>query len=875
MSTWRPLLRLAWRDAARARARSLLVLVMIALPVLAVTAADVVIHTSAVSPREGIDRRLGSAQAQVIASFDGSPTYQVADPENGGYATDGTGTGRPTRLGDVSQVLGRQVPSLERREGSVRVGTDKGVAEIEANELDLRDPLASGLFRTVSGRLPQSADEVVVTQAVADRGPGLGEQLEIEGGDSLSVVGIVESSSSRDIEVAVGLSGAFGLDLSGRSWLIGGPPVTWGQVMDLNQIGVLVLSRAVIEHPPTESELPPQLQGVSGGGPSQSTIAVVVLIVVMALLEVVLLAGPAFAVGARRQSRTLALMAASGGTPRQSRGVVLASGLVLGGLAAVAGVLLGIGAGWALLPVAQRFSGTWFGPFQVPWLHLVGIAAFGLLSAFLAAIVPAWIASRQDIVAVLAGRRGDRAPSMRSPLLGVLLLGAGVAGSAVGALHGSGEILIAASAVVAVVGMILVVPVVLAAIARVSRRLPLVLRYAVRDAARHRTRTVPAVAAVAATVAGVVALGIANASDAEQNRQSYTPLLPIGTASVTVDGATPRQWQDLAALTSRVIPAAAVEQVRGVPFSLPEAPDQWLEVNLRAPGRVALLDGYSSAFGTSVLVGEALPSTIVGLSASEVSSAEAMLAKGGAVVFTSAPVDADTVRIRAAAYDDQGQAVPGPPATRLPAVFVQVGAGEASAQAVLSPAAARAAELPVATVGLLASGATITSTQESDLTEAVSGAMPNAYTYVERGYISGDDTVILLLVLGGLGGVLMLGGTLTATFLALSDARPDLATLSAVGASPRSRRGVAAAYALVVGGVGAVLGALIGFVPGIAVTYPLTSNQWSGEAAAGPSHYLVVPWLLIGVLVVALPLLTALIVGVCARSRLPLVARLG
>ena len=45
-------------------------------------------------------------------------------------------------------------------------------------------------------------------------------------------------------------------------------------------------------------------------------IAIVALIVAMALLEVVLLAGPAFAVGARRQARTLALMAASGGTPR-------------------------------------------------------------------------------------------------------------------------------------------------------------------------------------------------------------------------------------------------------------------------------------------------------------------------------------------------------------------------------------------------------------------------------------------------------------------------------------------------------------------------------------------------------------------------------
>ena len=43
----------------------------------------------------------------------------------------------------------------------------------------------------------------------------------------------------------------------------------------------------------------------------------------MALLEVVLLAGPAFAVGARKQQRSLALMSAAGGTPIQSRRVVI------------------------------------------------------------------------------------------------------------------------------------------------------------------------------------------------------------------------------------------------------------------------------------------------------------------------------------------------------------------------------------------------------------------------------------------------------------------------------------------------------------------------------------------------------------------------
>ena len=119
----------------------------------------------------------------------------------------------------------------------------------------------------------------------------------------------------------------------------------------------------------------------------------------------------------------------------------------------------------------------------------------------------------------------------------------------------------------------------------------------------------------------------------------------------------------------------------------------------------------------------------------------------------------------------------------------------------------------------------------------------------------------------------MLGGTLTATFLALSDARPDLATLSAVGAAPRTRRRVAASYALVIGSVGALLGAGVGFIPGIAISRPLTSGF--GSSGPGPDGpFLAIPWLLIVVIVVALPLLTAAVVGLSARSRLPLVARL-
>jgi putative ABC transport system permease protein len=223
--------------------------------------------------------------------------------------------------------------------------------------------------------------------------------------------------------------------------------------------------------------------------------------------------------------------------------------------------------------------------------------------------------------------------------------------------------------------------------------------------------------------------------------------------------------------------------------------------------------------------------------------------------------------------------------TRVPAQVLYVRPEvPAPLLAVLPSALARKAHVPTGIVELQLAHPDLSREQEKDLTAALGALAVPGSVYVERGYQTDQATAIIQWVLAGLGAVLMLGGTLTATFLALSDARPDLATLAAVGAAPRTRRGVGAAYALVVGLVGAALGALVGAVPGVAVTYPLTVR--SGETcvvtapgggctafgSSGP--FLDVPWLLIGVVVVGLPVATALVVGLCTRSRLPMAARL-
>jgi putative ABC transport system permease protein len=879
LTAWRLPLRLARRDALRHRARSLLVLVMIALPVLAVTAADVLIQTSNVSGSESVDRRMGDAQALISVSDGITDVKQVPDPDECCPVTDGDGSTPAPTAEQVSSLLdGARL--LELRHGQAYFKTTKGQTPVDVTEVDLGDPLTRGLFDLSSGRLPRAAGEVVVNQSVLDMGYRVGGPLELTADDAPTdptIVGVAESTSFRTFPTAVGPVGSFGLDTAGtHQWLVDGGPVSWQTVRQLNAIGATVASRAVIDHPPPQSQWPSEVQPTST---DDTTIAVLGLVAVMALIEVVLLAGPAFAVSARKQQRSLALMAATGGTPKQSRRVIVASAIVLGGAAAVAGVVLGVGAARLAQPLLQHRSDTWFGPFQVPWLHLLGVAGFGMLSAFLAAMVPAYLASRQDVVAVLAGRRGDTVPSLRSPLLGLVLLGIGIAGSVAGArgvsLLSTGEFLIAVSAIPAVLGMILLVPVVLAGLARISGRLPLVLRYAVRDANRHRTRTVPAISAVAATVAGVVALGIGLTSDEAENEATYTPSVAAGVGIVMANGPTEGEtpWAAMSAVVDRELPGATVTEAQGLT-------EDGAFTEIRT-GKDPLLDSYGGSVGASVMVSDdALPLGLIGISKGDAARASAMLRQGGVVAFTTAKAPADVATVVTHTFNPDTGADTGTTRTKAPTAFVTVPPSWSGPAGVVSSGVAADLGMQPTTVALAVTGIDITKKQEESLNEGLSAVSQFAGIYVERGYQADDATVIAQIILIVLGAVLMLGGTLTATFLALSDARPDLATLSAVGASPRTRRGVAAAYAVVVGSVGALLGAAVGFIPGIAVTWPLTSQGYSsGSCSNGctltdPGPFLDVPWLMVIALVVVLPLVTALVVGLFARSRLPLVARL-
>ena len=171
------------------------------------------------------------------------------------------------------------------------------------------------------------------------------------------VVGVVEHPHNLRHKEVVGFQNVLLLDKRdgrGTGWLADtAAPVLWQDVLRLNGVGLTAASRAVLADPPPTTRFSRDTTRPPTPGCSTTIAAGVVL----AVLETVLLAGPAFAVGLRRRRRELALIAAQGGSGAHLRAIVLADGLVLGGAATLLGAVLGTGGALVAVPILARWTG--------------------------------------------------------------------------------------------------------------------------------------------------------------------------------------------------------------------------------------------------------------------------------------------------------------------------------------------------------------------------------------------------------------------------------------------------------------------------------------------------------------------------------------
>lgn len=922
-STWSIALRMARRDVRRHRGRSALVIVMVVLPTLLLSAVVTIAYTSDVSGVERLPASVGSGQARL----EGPDTLRVVQGADPGSMTIGEGEAVPVpgldstgsaaeNAAAVAALVGSPVAAFDRFGVRARLGERR--VTLDALALDGSLGLGEKL-RLTSGRWPQTPSpdpstpvEVLVTPAGVERGlPTSGTVAATDDGAerTLRVVGTADALDDWS-QPALVTAGPLREGFSGNGgWIVlGDDPVTWPEVQVLNTHGLRVTSAAVLRDPPSLAELPADLrQEISSDG---ARIGLVMgLAATMLLVTTTLLVGPAFAVSAARQRRTLALAASNGASTPVLRRTVLAQALVLGAVSAVVGVALGVGAAWVLLRWTDALEAG-FSPFDVRVGTLLGVAACAVLSTVVAALVPARRLGRLDIVGVMRGQSVSPPPSRLVLLAGVVLsvIGAAATLAGTGVLQevpvfgsltgGSGETAVVAGAVVLIVGSLLLVPMILTGVGALGSRLPTSLRMAARDLARHRARSAPSVAAVLAAVAGLTFGLTGLASDTEQNSREYLPSTLPGEVVVSA-------WDQ----------SLTLEQVRAVAGGLVVSqntvfagdPGRWSPEPLTSPYRAEFL----SVVPRGCEVGDTLPA--VGFVSGDPAAVERCSVAGtdsmGSGDVLLLPADelgrrldldaADAAAVRAGAAVllrgeptvriARGSYAVDPTATEATDPDLQV-TSDTTVPAVVLPLTKESSGRMLGATLAFATGTpttqgwptrpstmTVRAADGSDVGDATVERMEEQFgdevsVHREDGFQRDDEVVVAILL--GVFAVLILVVTLTSTALTLAEQQTDQATLAALGATRGTRRVMAAAQAFLLAAVGCVLGVAVGIVPGIAISRPLTSQGWDPltNTSLDGQNVLVIPWLPLAMLAVAVPAVAAALAAAGIR-RSPSVTR--
>ncbi|MDO5501921.1 MAG: ABC transporter permease [Actinomycetia bacterium] len=837
-----------------------------------------------------------------------------------------TGGSAPDNAAAIAALTGGQASAIA--EPSVRVRVEERNVRMQTLAFDGSAVDLGEKVQLLSGRWPSGPHEALVSEQGVRKGlpeSGTFEIVTPEGAQTITITGTGTGFSAwksiPHLISSVPLAGAE-MDPDGwGTWLITDTDMPFSTVEELGRYGLGVQSKALMADPLPVAELPEEAQQLTGWSDSSDdgTTFLLSLGVVLALI-IGLLVAPAFAVSASRQRRTLALAASNGATTRQLRRTVLAQALVLGVLAAVLGALTGVGiaAGWAWWR-AQNSADVRLPIIDIPWLIVLGFVLVAVIASVTAALIPARRLGRLDIMGVLKGQSVSAPPSKVLPLLGVVLMAAGAAALLYGARQSiGGDSIVALGSIPLVVGALFLVPTALVAAGRLSSALPVALRMATRDAARQRARSVPTVAAVMGGVAALTIGLIVGTSDDKESRETYLPRTIDGQAQLHIHDEL--EVESSLAVVRELLPDARVSQLVRVgmnpgpvagalPFTIVtntgctadramwdhEHHDAQQAAYDAAPDQ----DAYEWAPPPCPVLGGPISLGIIALPAVDIierfdfTGAQADQVREGAIVVRSLPHGPSGAQVTAYSGTYEYDAVNGIPesiittgerslhlitadtSSHLTGALPQEIAALVPLEVVEAEQWAQGTDQDQPSTYFVTNpaGSPITTDVERLIEERLEGA---GFT-VERG--PNDEMAMFLWITVGVVSFILLVIVLTSTALSLAEQRRDDTTLAAVGATRGTRRAMAAAQGFTAAAIGAVLGLIVGIVPGIAIAYPLTRRGGELEETylygilqepTGP--FIAIPYGLLAVVVIGVPILAALIAAVGVR-RAPQVTR--
>lgn len=941
---WRVALRMARRDVRRHRGRSILIVVMVGLPVLLLTAGSTLWFTNDLDTAERLPFQLGQTQAFVMAPQE-FQVRQYVDPS----AQDGWQDEPPAALPlpgahgagvemALETLLDADLYSVTSGPATAEVDGRFSTVVVLGADMSRPERLAPRVSLD-SGRWPRSPEEVVVTvqgreHGLPDSGTitlalekgagqrehrsvtvvGTGRAFDAQGGEYLQQPDVV--SATEPHEVTTTRPG----DYVSRQWLVDrSAPLTWAEIEELNTYGVLAYSRHVALHPETAT------RQVEWGEQEDLVLLVVAAASLGLFMLTTLLAGPAFAVSAARQRRTLALAASNGATSAQLRRSVLGQALVLGVLSSLVGTGLGIAGGLGATTVIRAARpDLLFGPLDIPWPAVTLIAAAAVVSSVVAALIPSRGLARLDLVSVLRGQSVSPRLRRRVPLTGAILTAAGAAVvtwtsfSRVPMVY----LVFLGGCVLLVIGSLMLVPLALAVVARFAHRLPLPVRMAAREAGRQRGRATPTVAAImaGAAVLAVVAIGL----EADTERRARDHIETVLPGQGIVQGAMMLPDARVADTLQRVDPTVSTVTLQRLSDFNPSTPGTLLTAQrpgcsvrdtvmpIEYPPDGAPDQRCLTLASEGALIGSSLAAAPLGELDRflDLSPAQQAALERGAIAIVDptqvahlpkqsisagpprtidrhrpVDVDVDDGTVTFASYPDHrdAQDMPRLPAesdityVELPVVLlshdqwsrlVTGWAGGPGGLVTTETATRLGATLQLQSI-LVRAPSGVSPELETRLKDTLASTEADTMLEVERGF-QRDDTLALAIAFGAIG-LIILVATLIATALTQAENTPLLGTLAAVGATKRTRRALAGAQALYLGLLGAVIGVTVGLVPGAAIARLVTTTYREDGTPVLPDS-IDIPWLQVLIPLLAVPLVAGALAWVSIR-RAPIVTR--
>jgi putative ABC transport system permease protein len=453
--------------------------------------------------------------ASTVATDTPAPTAGVLGTAQDAASISGTPTSINAGISKLQSLYGR-VDVAENE--SVPVPGTQNTFDLRAQ--DPHGPFGGPLLSLVSGRYPANPGQIAVTSGVAsDFKLSVGSTWTV-GGVTRKVVGIVQNPQSLMDEFAL---------------------VVPGQVASPDNVTVLFNApgqTAQSLQSKTGLNITTAQTVANNNTINPETISVAAAVLGMLLIALVGIGG--FTVLAQRRLRAIGMLAAQGATERHIRLVVRANGAATGVVGAVAGLVLGFLAWIAYRPQAENSAHHLMGVFQMPWT-VIGISmVLAVIATYFAASRPAKAIAKTPIVAALAGRPPalKKTRHLAVPVgLGFLILAfilLGMAGATGG--NGSGMLELVVGFVTLAVAIVLLSPPLLAVVASAGKHAPIAVRLALRDLARYRARSGPALAAISLATLIAVIICVASAARFANSLDYAGPNLTSGQMVVYAPG---------------------------------------------------------------------------------------------------------------------------------------------------------------------------------------------------------------------------------------------------------------------------------------------------------------------------------------------------